>query len=391
VGLESIDSLKHELPHLFKDRPVPEGFEDDWVIIPTDSIDRIEDEFAGILEEFFHDRFDAEGTVGPTGWGDEFPGSPVWGTPQGVPGSAAQPPSDAMAFYLPFHYFHPDWWGIYLTLEGMIHLARDIQARLRGPAIPPRDLIRISKIFLYRHEFFHHKTETWATRTEIVSRGNPLYTGPYENEYRRVAGSDDCTEEAVANAYAYDEVKKAIKKPDFNITPPQRQCVLDALGEHIRAQPPGYRVAAAWGSRGMLSPAKMKNGERRLAEEYWQSAFGPRPKLSGDAWAVFSHAFTGITNKLSRTNYVIRKGSLLHRRAQLGRLFSLRKIKSALTRLNCHKMREGGGHEIWIGPSGKQTSIPRHRGEIPKGTLKAILNQLGLPLSISEFQQVLRA
>jgi hypothetical protein len=27
------------------------------------------------------------------------------------------PPPDCLAFYLPYHYYHPDWWGVYLTLK----------------------------------------------------------------------------------------------------------------------------------------------------------------------------------------------------------------------------------------------------------------------------------
>ena len=37
------------------------------------------------------------------------------------------PPPDALAFYLPFHYFHPVWWGVYLLLEGVERLATFIE------------------------------------------------------------------------------------------------------------------------------------------------------------------------------------------------------------------------------------------------------------------------
>ncbi|HHT9135351.1 MAG TPA: type II toxin-antitoxin system HicA family toxin [Candidatus Avalokitesvara rifleensis] len=40
-----------------------------------------------------------------------------------------------------------------------------------------------------------------------------------------------------------------------------------------------------------------------------------------------------------------------------------------------------GSHEIWYNPATKRrTTIPHHPGDIPKGTLKAILQQAGLTL-----------
>jgi predicted RNA binding protein YcfA (HicA-like mRNA interferase family) len=38
-----------------------------------------------------------------------------------------------------------------------------------------------------------------------------------------------------------------------------------------------------------------------------------------------------------------------------------------------------GSHEIWYNPQTKRrTTIPHHSGDIPKGTLRAIISQTGL-------------
>jgi predicted RNA binding protein YcfA (HicA-like mRNA interferase family) len=38
-----------------------------------------------------------------------------------------------------------------------------------------------------------------------------------------------------------------------------------------------------------------------------------------------------------------------------------------------------GSHEIWFNPSSKRyTTIPNHSGDMPEGTLKAILRQAGI-------------
>lgn len=38
-----------------------------------------------------------------------------------------------------------------------------------------------------------------------------------------------------------------------------------------------------------------------------------------------------------------------------------------------------GSHEIWLNPSsGRYTTIPNHPGDMPEGTLRAILKQAGI-------------
>lgn len=46
-----------------------------------------------------------------------------------------------------------------------------------------------------------------------------------------------------------------------------------------------------------------------------------------------------------------------------------------------------GSHEIWFNPlTNKFTTIPNHNGDMPEGTLKAILNQAGI--TTDEFLKV---
>ncbi|MBI2911683.1 MAG: type II toxin-antitoxin system HicA family toxin [Chloroflexi bacterium] len=43
--------------------------------------------------------------------------------------------------------------------------------------------------------------------------------------------------------------------------------------------------------------------------------------------------------------------------------------------------RHGRSHDIWEEPvSGSTAAVPRHRGEVPTGTLRAILRELGVRL-----------
>lgn len=66
----------------------------------------------------------------------------------------------------------------------------------------------------------------------------------------------------------------------------------------------------------------------------------------------------------------------------MGRLagFNYRQIIRKLKKLGFEFDRQAAGsHEIWYSPgTGCFTTIPNHPGDIPEGTLKAILHQAGI-------------
>lgn len=66
----------------------------------------------------------------------------------------------------------------------------------------------------------------------------------------------------------------------------------------------------------------------------------------------------------------------------MGRLagFKYRQITRKLRALGFEFDRQAAGsHEIWFNPAtGKYTTIPNHPGEMPEGTLRAILRQAGV-------------
>ena len=66
----------------------------------------------------------------------------------------------------------------------------------------------------------------------------------------------------------------------------------------------------------------------------------------------------------------------------MGRLagFRYREIVQRLKALGFQFDRQAAGsHEIWFNPSThRYTTIPNHRGDMPEGTLRAILKQAGM-------------
>jgi len=73
----------------------------------------------------------------------------------------------------------------------------------------------------------------------------------------------------------------------------------------------------------------------------------------------------------------------------MGRLagFRYRDIVKRLKKLGFEFDRQAAGsHEIWYNPSSKRyTTVPNHPGDMPEGTLRAILKQAGI--STNDFLQ----
>ncbi len=64
--------------------------------------------------------------------------------------------------------------------------------------------------------------------------------------------------------------------------------------------------------------------------------------------------------------------------------FKYREIIKKLKKLGFEFLRQGAGsHEIWHNPStNRYVTIPNHPGDMPEGTLKAILNQANVDIKI---------
>ena len=68
----------------------------------------------------------------------------------------------------------------------------------------------------------------------------------------------------------------------------------------------------------------------------------------------------------------------------MGRLagFRYREIVKRLKQLGFEFDRQAGGsHEVWFNPiTNRYTTIPNHPGDMPEGTLRAILKQAGIEI-----------
>jgi predicted RNA binding protein YcfA (HicA-like mRNA interferase family) len=83
----------------------------------------------------------------------------------------------------------------------------------------------------------------------------------------------------------------------------------------------------------------------------------------------------------------VRQGSPLAQRLPADlRYFRYREVVSKLQELaGIAFVRHDGPHEIWRTPQGGNLVIPRHPSGLATGTLKQIIKQAGLEMSVRQF------
>jgi predicted RNA binding protein YcfA (HicA-like mRNA interferase family) len=376
-----VDILWGELPSVFDIKKLPANWDDEWIIVPIDSPESPTVEPNSPEEVIFGETLAALEVDNvqnnsrsrlPQPLSGSFPGAL-----QGISDSPYAPP-DAFAFYLPFHLFYPEWWGIYLLAEGVRDLARILRSN-GGGDLPDADCQTAARIFLFGHEQYHHSVESFATRLEITHRG-PIYTKGFDEFYQRSRGTTEWLEEALANAYAYQRVMKAYVKE-----PAKKRLLAKAFDRYVKESPPGYDQGMKYAKAHAFIEAQAE-----LAETGHHESALSTPKANRELWSAFSHGFHPFRKRGSHVVYLVHRDSSIARRSSLaGRYLRYREVVRRLENLGCLIVREGkGSHEIWRGPNQRTFPVPRHRGDLKMGTLAGILKQAGIQMRLEEFLQL---
>ncbi|MBI2182509.1 MAG: hypothetical protein HYU31_17035 [Deltaproteobacteria bacterium] len=163
--------------------------------------------------------------------------------------------ADALAFYLPFH-FYSDGWGIYIRESGVKYLA----CVLKDGALIPGDehYLATAEEILYHHEMWHAAAEVACTRAELLARRSM-----YREYFRERDAAEH--EEALANANA---IRQCLRFPDA----PMRS----QLEHWMRRQGPGYSDYARW----LKTPA-FARGRNASARFMTRALPKPVPKVAG--------------------------------------------------------------------------------------------------------------
>lgn len=318
MSIDHIEILRTGLPNLFDVRDVPD--EPGWGIVPVpdpdyvqaqppgserdpDALDTfltLEQELALFGETRYRNEREWPEVTHPRGLTLEEPDQAWPGAPRDPGGSTAQAP-DVLAFYLPFHHYHPKWWGIYLLAEGVVWLACYLMYHMPKAQQSPlvvSNAVLAARLFLYYHEAFHHRTECFATRLELADR-MPLYIRGFTTLYRSGCSSGYCPEETVANATGIRETREKLR----GVT------VATALESYVQSCPPPWHRGTH-----CLGDGPFRHERSRFAEACHRACFPTRSRLNPDAWLASPHHFHGIANVRSPVNYLIpRKSSIANR------------------------------------------------------------------------------
>lgn len=377
---EHIAELKDELPDLFKDLPLPNIDWEGYDIFETDPNGSIFDgiDVGGIIDEYEDPIWPGddinERTSIPTG-NRVGNNGPYGGSLQDYDSSTgAYPPPDCLAFYLPFHYYyHHGWWGIYILHEGLEYLARLIYTWAH-PRPAKALALKAAHMFLYYHEAFHHRTECLGTRFELITR-KPHYIGGFQDLFNKTYGTDECLEEALANATAAINVSEKLKHGGID----------KALAKYMKGMPPGYRRANEF-----IKKPDFEEGRNLFSELNRAECYGVKPKKSTDFWSAVGHHYNGNTNINSRIHYLVPKGSPINRRIEgIRPAISPRELEKKLKKLvGLKHHRSGSRHEIYISDKKKMVPIPRHNKDLKKGLIMGILKELGIRMNWEQFQRI---
>lgn len=403
MAADDLPTLRDELPRVFEDHEPPDWW-DDHLVIPVETGDKTDFDIGGLSDNLLKgvdESITPDNSIAPPDPREAFQPSDrleeIRGeselplqieTDETFPGSprreegADLPPPDSLAFYLPFHFYYPDLWGVYLKASGIIALAQYLRISSgwdseEGDWKLSRMKAEVgARLFLYYHEAFHHKVESMATRLEVTHR-QPLYKRGFLDLYRRALSEGDCAEEALANAHAFQKVTDAFNEKDW-----RTGAIRSGLKQYLKGLPDAYRGALEIIEDGSLRAAR--NG---FAEENHQESL-PIVGKDESLWNLFGYAFAGIARINSYTNYIVRRGSKLADRVDLhGRRIGYGEVKDKLAEMvGLHLKRQGNGsHEIYETADGNSVTLYYTNGDIPKGTLNSILKQAGIDMSVHDF------
>ncbi len=149
---------------------------------------------------------------------------------------------ESLAWYRSFHWKPIESWGIYILNTGINHIAQKIFFGHQN--FNSLDCYQSSFKFLLYHEFFHYITDIAVS---ILEATHQFKIKLYENYYYKIYEKPNPLEEALANAYAYDNITRL----DPGLKRKIHKFMID--------QPPGYCDYHSY-----LNPNKFNLGIRNL-------------------------------------------------------------------------------------------------------------------------------
>lgn len=381
MAVKDIESTRTLLPQLFDHKRGDVDWVDGWTVGPIENPEGIgPQEIDGWIANA-PSNWPESDTLNRVGSGSDDSVIAVYRTGEIVPGMPLKPsarttvpPTDSWAFYLPFHYFSGEVWGIYLFLGGIETLKRRIEHVSRH-SVNFMLATRSARRFLYFHELFHHQVESAALRLE-TERRRPWYRTGFEALYRDRLAAGAATEEAIANAHAIEQTVARARKEGASSG--ALTALRDALLEIADGMPPSYRDASRF-----LGSRAFDAGCNALLEESRARCLRTAPG-NPDVWNANPYLLRGMATIKSRVNWIARDGRFPGAGLTgLSRLVSRTKFERALNRhFGLEYVSNKGKHEKWA-VEGIRVAVPRHK-VLKTHTAQGILKQLKLGIRLEE-------
>ncbi len=194
------------------------------------------------IEAYLADRLVGNRTLGrvvlpPGKLRGGHPGGPVRIGGTWDPGRTPVP--EAIAFYLPAHYF-PISHGIYFIFENWVQFCVALYgyAAKYGPPPNARQLIEASIRYLYPHEYYHHKVEMFGFRWEAFVRAR-FYAKSVNSLYKAAPTLPEDLEESLATAFGLFAVRESVRAGKLP------ESLLRAVEDYCLVLPPHYSRGVA--------------------------------------------------------------------------------------------------------------------------------------------------
>lgn len=271
--------------------------------------------------------------------------------------------------------FHGVGFGVFVKQECMLRVASELAPWVFAPGhtLSYGDVGRLilsAFAYLFLHEQFHHKVDSFAIRLAIVER-RLVYRRYWRDAYLPAKGTDDLLEEALATADAYRRVSRATYSRVIG-----RRAV-QGLREYLDAvipfSPPGYRLADRH-----LRGEDFDRGEARLQAIVQEAALSPRSDWI--RWDLAQQLTRSLVTISSHVYQVVpaSRAPILPVGPPITE--STRVVARLLRSLGFEKRakRGKGSHEVWVRKGAKPASVtlPRQANLTP-GVLSSIARSLG--------------
>ena len=285
---------------------------------------------------------------------------------------------DVCAWYQPIHFFAYDW-GIFIREDCLIKQASRIAAFLPPSHQPLMSsaqyatmLLKASFAAFYFHEHFHHKVESFGVRLHVVS-GVSKYLPYKKNVYRRYLHTDDCLEEALANA---DSFLRFQSRPYTSILD---QKIIRAVRDYLSAtfpfDPPGYRMASNY-----LSSASFVAGSQLLQSQILEAT--NLPLKNPNDWTASPQMMRSFFNFKSNIYSVVSRGNRT--------VLPTKIVPKSCSTQTLIKIFQSRGYSIVQGGKGSHVKlrnavgetmiIPGNRKDLSIGVLNSALKSIGLSI-----------